>query len=229
MCLDLFRSVDFSFRKFFEYGSFILTFIWSSLLNKRLFVSLSSIGILIFILKKFFLLGGGVHFQWKVIFFTKLLCRIFILILLCKIWGLFPLIFGITTQMVFVLFMSLILWLIINFSSLSFQPIKFFSHFSPLRSPMWLAPLLNVIEIVRRFIRPLTLCLRLSINMTTGHVFITLLGVRFLNLFFSKSSFLLLLIVTFIFSFYFLFELAIRFIQAFVFGLLTNQYLDEHS
>lgn len=142
----------------------------------------------------------------------------FFLILGCNIWGLSPYIFGLTTQMVLTFSASFILWLSVVFSSLEYKFFKFFSNFTPSGCPDYLAPLLSIIEIVSMFIRPLTLSLRLRINITTGHVFISLMGV---------SRKLLKLVIILMWG-YLIFEVGIRFIQGFVFSLLTSQYLGEH-
>jgi len=142
----------------------------------------------------------------------------FFLILGCKIWGLFPYVFGLTTQMVMTFTASWVLWLRIVWSRGEFSILKFFSNFTPSGAPGYLAPVLSIIEIVRRIIRPLTLSLRLRIKITTGHVFISLMGVR-------RNA--LLLVVILMWG-YLLFEIGIGFIQGFVFSLLTAQYLGEH-
>lgn len=80
--------------------------------------------------------------------------------------------------MVLTFTLSLIIWLCIVISSVEFSIIGFLSHMTPQGSPGYLAPVLNVIELVRKIIRPLTLALRLSINMTTGHVLISLMRTR---------------------------------------------------
>ena len=152
---------------------------------------------------------------------------LFLLIMGINIWGLFPYVWGITTQFVWTISLSLIIWLSIVGSSIGFSPITFFSHMTPQGSPPYLAPILKVIELVRKFIRPLTLALRLGINMTTGHILIALMITsRCLALWNIKILFLLL---SFIVMGYLLFEVGISFIQGFVFSLLRAQYLGEHT
>lgn len=142
----------------------------------------------------------------------------FLLILGRNMWGLFPYIFGLTTQMVLTFTASWILWLSTMYSSIEFGFFKFFAKFTPKGAPNYLAPILSIIEIVSCIIRPLTLSLRLSINITTGHVFIRLMGV---------SRKILLAVIILMWG-YMLFEVGIGFIQGFVFSLLVSQYLGEH-
>lgn len=152
---------------------------------------------------------------------------LFLIILGRNIWGLFPYVFGITTQMVLTFSISLIIWLGIVISSIEFSIVGFLSHLTPQGSPNYLAPILKLIELVRNIIRPLTLALRLRINMTTGHVLISLMSTRGVLCFFS--SYILCGLLIMLIMGYLLFEVGICFIQGFVFRLLRAQYLGEHT
>jgi len=129
--------------------------------------------------------------------------------------------------MVWTFRVSLIIWLAIVVSSFEYSPVRFMCHLTPLGSPGYLASILNLIEIVRNFIRPLTLALRLGIKMTTGHVLIRLIRTRARVCIFSSK--MLLIPLLFILRGYLLFEMGICFIQGFVFSLLKVQYLGEHT
>jgi F-type H+-transporting ATPase subunit a len=116
--------------------------------------------------------------QKKVKGYFRVVRSIFIILVLTNIWGVFPYIFGVTTQIVVTFTISIILWLAIILSSLIYKPILFLGHLTPRFSPLWLVPLLKIVELVSKFVRPLTLSLRLRIKMTTGHIFIRLLRIR---------------------------------------------------
>jgi F-type H+-transporting ATPase subunit a len=121
------------------------------------------------------------------------------------------------------------IWFSIIISSLFKKLLSFWYVFFP-RRPGFILPFLNLIELVRFFIRSLTLTLRLSINITTGHIFVSLLG-RII-LFLLKSSFLLAflgILIVFLSCGIFLFESCISIIQALVFSLLLSSYFSEHS
>lgn len=151
----------------------------------------------------------------------------FLLILGMNVWGLFPYVFGITTQFVLTIRMSLVIWLGIVMSSINFSIVKFLRHLTPQGSPAYLAPILNLIELMRKIIRPLTLALRLRINMTTGHVLIALMRTRRAVRFFRVKIIWIILVM--IIMGYIIFELGICFIQGFVFRLLRANYLGEHT
>ena len=167
------------------------------------------------------------YFLYKVKGSYIIISGAFFIILGRKIWGLFPYVFGITTQMVLTFSISLVIWLCIVISSVEYSYLGFLSHMTPQGSPGYLAPVLKLIELVRKVIRPLTLALRLSINITTGHVFISLMGTSGAICLFSFKPFWLLFAL--LMMGYLLFEVGICFIQGFVFRLLRVQYLGEHT
>lgn len=211
--MDLFTSCDFYFSNF----GFLVNFTWI----------FGWIWLIYLILGKFFwkrkkkkvlIMTICKWFKFTVLRNTFIGC--FIIFLGCKIWGLIPYVFGLTTQMVITFLVSIILWFLIIFSSLSYSISKFFAHLVPFGSPIILVPFLFRIEVLSQFLRPLALSLRLAIKMTTGHVFIGLLAIGIQNVFFKFSFFFFFL--TFILFFYLLFELMICLIQSFVFSLLLR-------
>ena len=159
--------------------------------------------------------------------FGRLVVSLFVGLLVFNIWGLFPGLFGVSCQIVCIVFLSLQLWLSINLSSVSNGFSAYVSHLTPLGSPLPLAPLLNIIEVVSKVIRPLTLRLRLCINMTTGHILLGLvsMGLRYV---FSVGGLFSVVLLAVLLG-YFLFEVAICTIQASVYALLVQQYTDEHT
>lgn len=92
----------------------------------------------------------------------------------------------------------------------------------PLGTPYALIPFIVLIELVRSVIRPLTLSVRLAANIVAGHLLIVLvrrpmISIR-LNFIGLVLSALLLLIIL---------ELAVSFIQAYVFRTLISLYVIE--
>lgn len=229
MIYDLFAGRDFCYSKFRVLKGlvWILGLIWVIWKVKLFFFYSSRLKILL----SFILNWHKENTKSSIIKEMKgsyiLFSGLFILILGMNVWGLFPYIFGVTTQFVLTISMSLVVWLGIVGSSIEFSLIGFLSHMTPQGSPWYLAPILKLIELVRNFIRPLTLALRLGINMTTGHVLIALMRTsRAIRRLTFKPIWVVLILIVWG---YILFELGICFIQGFVFRLLRANYLSEHT
>ena len=110
----------------------------------------------------------------------------------------------------------------------------FFSYFVPAGTPLGLVPLLVFIEILSYLARALSLGLRLSANMIAGHSLLKIFSGFAYGIATSGPLMLLvsLLPLAFLTVIYGL-ELAIAFLQAYVFTILTSSYvkdaLDLHS
>ncbi len=102
--------------------------------------------------------------------------------------------------------------------------------------PTVFLPLVFLIELLSTFIlRPVTLALRLTMNMVAGHLLLVLCFAATQYFFFESSGiFKVMGVGTFTFGFVFtLFEILVAFLQAYVFTLLTTVYIqlalaDDH-
>jgi len=112
----------------------------------------------------------------------------------------------------------------------------FKSALLPSGVPPFMMPLITVIEFASTFVlRPITLSLRLTMNMIAGHLLLVLcMGATSFFLIQTHNGMSFFGAGTFAFSFIFsLFELLVAFLQAYVFTLLTTVYIqlalaDEH-
>jgi ATP synthase subunit 6 len=98
--------------------------------------------------------------------------------------------------------------------------------FLPSGAPLWISPLLVVIEFVSFMFRPISLSVRLFANIMAGHallIIINAFGYKFLNPCMMKW-FASLAIYTMLF-FIIIIETGVQVIQAYVFTLLTCSYL----
>jgi len=106
----------------------------------------------------------------------------------------------------------------------------------PTGVPKVFLPLVFLIELLSTFIlRPVTLALRLTMNMVAGHLLLVLCFAATQYFFFESTGFFKVMgIGTFTFGFVFtLFEILVAFLQAYVFTLLTTVYIqlalaDDH-
>lgn len=222
MSLDLFSSIDFFFSKFsfFVFFRFIIRIrlFLIFFFKKKNFSNLNSFSKKINKLLK-------QKFSYKLNFnFGKILVllRLFYFILLRKLAGLFPFVFGWTSHILIIFQVSFFVWVLIQVKFLKFDFIKYFEHLTPQGVPLGLGFFLSKIELIRNFIRPLTLSLRLGINITTGHILLALISVIGV-----KRSFFVFSILLILATLYFFFELFVMFIQAIVYSLLISQYFEN--
>merc|ERR1712058_161781 len=99
-------------------------------------------------------------------------------------------------------------------------------HLLPEGSPVLLIPILVVIETISLFIRPLALGVRLTANLTAGHLLIQLIAtVATVLLPLIPTVAILTATILFLLT---LLEVAVAIIQAYVFVLLLSLYLQEN-
>ena len=155
-----------------------------------------------------------------------LLAIMFFLIFFLNFFGLIPLRVSLTTQLILTLPLALMIWTSIFLSTFLFSWRSFVRSLIPKGVLLLLAPLLSVIELIRHISRPLTLAIRLTANITAGHVILALIIVRtFHQLLLVKFAFVVCFIL---WIGYLLVEFAISFIQGGIFTILNSVYLSEH-
>uniref|UniRef100_UPI0030E21025 ATP synthase F0 subunit 6 n=1 Tax=Haemadipsa hainana TaxID=909595 RepID=UPI0030E21025 len=156
-----------------------------------------------------------------------IIITLFLMIISINIAGLISYSFSLSSHLFYTLLMSFPLWSSLIISSFFKKKKQFIAHLLPDGAPEWLNPFLIIIETVSIMVRPLTLAFRLAANMTAGHVVLSLMNL-YLSLMMNKFNSNNLLL-TFISSFYLLFELMICLIQAYIFCLLLTLYCDDHT
>ena len=139
-----------------------------------------------------------------------------------------PYSFTSTSHFVLTFFMSFTV--VLGATILGFQKhgLKFFSLFVPAGCPLGLLPLLVLIEFISYLSRNVSLGLRLAANILSGHMLLSILGGFTYNIMTSGLLFFVLglLPLAFIIAFSGL-ELAIAFIQAQVFVVLSCSYIKD--
>lgn len=147
---------------------------------------------------------------------------LFFVIAAANLCGLLPFVFTASSHLVYTISLALPLWTGHIIIALSRTPLLIAAHLVPLGTPGMLIPLIVIIELVRRTIRPLTLSVRLGANMIAGHLLLILLGSRnkpYLSsaLIFSGIALTALIVL----------EIAVSLIQAYVFSILFTLYVAE--
>lgn len=150
-----------------------------------------------------------------------ILTCLFICIILINLIGLLPYVFTATSHLVITIFFAFPFWFSIILYRFINKFNKSISHLVPLGSPIFLRFFIVIIETVRNIIRPITLSVRLTANIISGHLLIHLLS-SILNLnklyFFFRIPFILILLIL---------ETAVALIQSFVFVILITLYINE--
>nr|CAL37026.1 ATPase subunit 6 [Anilios australis] len=158
---------------------------------------------------------------------TSLLLSLFLLILFSNLMGLLPYTFSTTSQLSMNMALAIPLWLSTVLLGLYTKPNIALAHLLPEGSPLLLSPLLILIETISLLIRPIALGVRLTANITAGHLLIHMISATAMTMMNSplilpSITTLLLLALTFL-------EMAVACIQAYVFTLLLSLYLEENT
>nr|QUJ18449.1 ATP synthase protein 6 [Neopomacentrus azysron] len=157
---------------------------------------------------------------------AALLTSLMIFLLTLNMLGLLPYTFTPTTQLSMNMAFAVPLWLATVIIGMRNQPTHALAHLLPEGTPTLLIPILIMIETISLFIRPLALGVRLTANLTAGHLLIQLIATAVLVLLplmptVAILTGILLLMLT-------LLEVAVAMIQAYVFVLLLSLYLQEN-
>nr|YP_009107248.1 ATP synthase subunit 6 [Aspergillus ustus]YP_009133201.1 ATP synthase subunit 6 [Aspergillus flavus]AIT99565.1 ATP synthase subunit 6 [Aspergillus ustus]AKC59234.1 ATP synthase subunit 6 [Aspergillus flavus] len=153
---------------------------------------------------------------------------LFIFILVNNLIGMVPYSFASTSHFILTFSMSFTIVLGATFLGLQKHGLKFFSLFVPSGCPLGLLPLLVLIEFISYLSRNVSLGLRLAANILSGHMLLSILSGFTYNIMTSGILFFFLGLIplAFIIAFSGL-ELAIAFIQAQVFVVLTCSYIKD--
>nr|YP_008080436.1 ATP synthase F0 subunit 6 [Antigone vipio]ACN53714.1 ATP synthase F0 subunit 6 [Antigone vipio]QAU54298.1 ATP synthase F0 subunit 6 [Grus leucogeranus]QLI42010.1 ATP synthase F0 subunit 6 [Antigone vipio]BCD56160.1 ATP synthase subunit 6 [Antigone vipio] len=147
-------------------------------------------------------------------------------LLTINLLGLLPYTFTPTTQLSMNMALAFPLWLATLLTGMRNQPSISLGHLLPEGTPTPLIPALILIETTSLLIRPLALGVRLTANLTAGHLLIQLISTASIALLptiptVSILTTTILLLLT-------LLEVAVAMIQAYVFVLLLSLYLQEN-
>nr|YP_010463766.1 ATP synthase F0 subunit 6 [Lophogaster typicus]UUL70715.1 ATP synthase F0 subunit 6 [Lophogaster typicus] len=147
---------------------------------------------------------------------------LFLYLVFNNFFGLFPYIFTSSSHLVFSLGLALPLWMSFMIYGWLTQFWSMMSHLTPQGTPMVLAPMMVLVELVSLLIRPITLSVRLAANMVAGHLLLSLLG--------SVGPYLSIYGVmglTMVNSLLLVLEYAVSVIQGYVFMVLIVLYFIE--
>uniref|UniRef100_UPI0028FC7B02 ATP synthase F0 subunit 6 n=1 Tax=Eviota epiphanes TaxID=1248218 RepID=UPI0028FC7B02 len=156
-----------------------------------------------------------------------MLTSLMVVLVLSNLLGLIPYTFTPTTQIALNMAFAASLWLMTVLVGFRTQPATALGHLLPEGTPGPLVPVLIMIETISLFIRPVALGVRLTANLTAGHLLMHLIAnTSFVLL---HSSAVLSALTTAVLLVLAVLELAVAMIQAYVFVLLISLYLQENT
>ncbi|MCB9989082.1 MAG: F0F1 ATP synthase subunit A [Rhodospirillales bacterium] len=160
--------------------------------------------------------------------YFPLIFTLFIVVLMGNLLGMVPFSFTYTSHIAVTLALAMMIFFAVVIIGLARHGLKFFSLFVPPGVPVFLFPLIIPIELISFLIRPLTLSVRLFINMMVGHLLLKVVAgfsVMLLALGFGgllagtlPALFNVILIA---------FEFLIALLHAYVFTVLSCIYLKD--
>nr|YP_009330758.1 ATP synthase F0 subunit 6 [Heosemys grandis]APD79361.1 ATP synthase subunit 6 [Heosemys grandis] len=158
---------------------------------------------------------------------SLILTTLMAMLLTINLSGLLPYTFTPTTQLSMNMGLAIPMWLATVLTGLRNQLTSSLGHLLPEGTPTPLIPVLIIIETISLIIRPLALGVRLTANLTAGHLLIQLTSTTVLTLLPTMTTLsvltgIVLLLLTIL-------ELAVAMIQAYVFVLLLCLYLQENT
>lgn len=158
---------------------------------------------------------------------TLILISLIIFIASTNLLGLLPYSFTATTQLSINLGMAVPLWAATVITGFRHKTKISLAHLLPQGTPTPLIPVLVIIETISLLIQPIALAVRLTANITAGHLLIHLIGSATLalisiSLTVATPTFIILVLLTIL-------EFAVALIQAYVFTLLISLYLHDNT
>ena len=160
--------------------------------------------------------------------FSGIVVSLFCVLLLFNLGGLIPYVFSGTRHLALTFSLGLPFWLSLIISGAAFSPLSAAAGLLPGGAPAALNPFLVVVETVSICVRPITLSVRLAANMRAGHIVLGLIG-GYLSAGIFTYPKLILLVLVVVQIIYFIFEIGVALIQAYIFSLLVILYSDDHA
>ena len=153
---------------------------------------------------------------------------LFFFVLFANLVGNIPYSFTITTSVIVTLGLSFTILVGVTILGLYNHKLRFFAFFIPSGTPLALVPLLVLIELVSYCARAFSLGIRLFANMCGGHTLLKILSTFLYQLFTSSFLVIIVTLVPFVIFIALIgLELAVSFIQAYVFSVLVCSYIKD--
>ncbi|MDO9563904.1 MAG: F0F1 ATP synthase subunit A [Bradyrhizobium sp.] len=160
--------------------------------------------------------------------FFPLVFSLFMFICISNVIGVIPYTFTVSSHLIVTFGLAVLVFLIVVFYGFYKNGLKFFKLFVPSGVPLYILPLVVVVEVISFFLKPVSHSVRLFANMLAGHIalkvfasFVGMLGaIGFIGWVGAVLPLGLTVALTAL-------ELLVAFLQAYVFTILTCIYLND--
>lgn len=160
--------------------------------------------------------------------YFPLIFTLFIVVLMGNLLGMVPYSFTYTSHIIVTAGLAVMIFLTVVAIGIFRHGTHFFSLFLPPGVPAWLFPLIIPIEIISFIIRPVTLSVRLFINMMVGHLLLKVVaGFSVMLLSLGMGGLFLGLLPVGFNAIFIAFEILIALLHAYVFTVLSCIYLKD--
>ena len=160
--------------------------------------------------------------------FFPLVFSLFMFICISNVIGVIPYTFTVSSHLIVTFGLALLVFCIVLIYGFYKNGLKFFKLFVPSGVPLYILPLVVVVEVISFFLKPVSHSVRLFANMLAGHIalkvfasFVGMLGaIGFIGWVGAVLPLGLTVALTAL-------ELLVAFLQAYVFTILTCIYLND--
>ena len=154
--------------------------------------------------------------------FLPYLLTAFFFILTCNFLGLIPYGSTATSNIAVTATLATISFIVIQVGGMMKNGVVgYFKGLIPHGIPMWLLPIMLVVELLGLFTKPFALAIRLFANMTAGHIVIMAL----LGLIFILHTYVVVPVSISFALFIFLLEILVALLQAYIFTMLSGLFI----
>ena len=152
---------------------------------------------------------------------------LFMFIFFCNMLGMIPGAFTVTSHIIVTAALAAIVFLTVLVIGFAKNGLHFFKLFVPSGVPIYILPLVTLIEIISFLSRPVSHSVRLFANMLAGHITLKVFG-GFVVMLLGAGSFAVLSPLPLIAAVALTaLEFLVAFLQAYVFTMLTCMYLND--
>lgn len=160
--------------------------------------------------------------------FLPFIYSLFFFVLIANLIGNVPYSYTVTTSIIVTLGLSFTILIGVTILGLYIHKLRFFAFFIPSGTPLALVPLLVLIELLSYSARAFSLGVRLFANMCAGHTLLKILSTFLYQMFSGSIVVAVFALVPFaLFIALIGLELAVSFIQSYVFCILTSSYIRD--